>query len=87
MSSPALEPSSPAALLEYLAQGFNSVDEQLLNECEQQNWQDGATAVAVWIVGHETALVANIGDAKCVLARAAVKVGQGRGTATQQLCG
>jgi serine/threonine protein phosphatase PrpC len=55
-------------------QGFTAVDEQLLKECEQQLWQDGATAVAAWVVGGETALVANIGDAKCVLARAADKV-------------
>lgn len=75
-----LNPPFLVALLPHLCggalQGFTSVDEQLLNECQQQNWQDGATAVAVWVVGQDTALVANVGDAKCVLARTAEKVRQ-----------
>lgn len=49
-------------------QGFTATDQALLQECKQHNWFDGATCVAVWLVGH-TALVANVGDAKCVLAR------------------
>jgi hypothetical protein len=36
--------------------------------------QDGATAVAVWVLGSHAA-VANIGDARCVLARVVEKVG------------
>lgn len=51
-----------------IVQGFTKTDEQLLQECSLHNWTDGATCVAVWLVG-STALVANIGDAKCVLAR------------------
>lgn len=51
-------------------QAFTSTDEQLLQQCARSNWTDGATCVAVWLVG-STALVANIGDAKCVLARRA----------------
>lgn len=35
--------------------------------------QDGAAAVAVWIVG-QSVLVGNVGDAKCVLARASAQV-------------
>ncbi|KAF6261322.1 phosphatase 2C-like domain-containing protein [Scenedesmus sp. NREL 46B-D3] len=58
-----------------IIQAFASVDEQLLKQCKQLNWQDGATAVAVWVVGPDKALVANVGDAKCVLARAPEKAG------------
>uniref|UniRef100_A0A383VFM2 PPM-type phosphatase domain-containing protein n=1 Tax=Tetradesmus obliquus TaxID=3088 RepID=A0A383VFM2_TETOB len=65
--------------------GFTSVDEQLLNECQQQNWQDGATAVAVWVVGQDTALVANVGDAKCVLARIAEKAGSSSSSSLRAL--
>ncbi|KAJ1704536.1 hypothetical protein LUZ63_004315 [Rhynchospora breviuscula] len=50
-------------------QGFQRTDESLLKESEKGNWQDGATAVCVWVLG-QTAIVANIGDAKAVLARA-----------------
>eukprot|EP00877_Chromochloris_zofingiensis_P010412 jgi/Chrzof1/5624/Cz16g09110.t1 len=49
-------------------QGFKNVDAELLQLCTAHNWQDGAAAVAVWVVA-ETVLVANVGDAKCVLAR------------------
>lgn len=55
-------------------QGFTSTDELLLKECAVRNWLDGATAVAVWVVGLDTVLVANVGDAKCVLARVSEKV-------------
>ncbi|RWW11074.1 hypothetical protein GW17_00025339, partial [Ensete ventricosum] len=48
--------------------GFRRTDELLLQESVKGNWQDGATAVCVWVLG-ETVLVANIGDAKAVLAR------------------
>jgi serine/threonine protein phosphatase PrpC len=37
--------------------------------------QDGAAAVAVWVVG-DVVLVANVGDAKCVLARMPEQVSQ-----------
>jgi hypothetical protein len=43
----------------------------------------------VWVVASETALVANVGDAKCVLARVAEKVRQGITelyTTTQNFC-
>jgi serine/threonine protein phosphatase PrpC len=55
-------------------QGFLQTDEELLKQCAAKTWQDGATAVAVWLIGN-TALVANVGDAKCVLARELEKVG------------
>ncbi|KAJ7529441.1 hypothetical protein O6H91_15G050400 [Diphasiastrum complanatum] len=44
-------------------------DEALLRESATGGWQDGATAVSVWVLG-QTVFVANIGDAKAVLARA-----------------
>ncbi|XP_020529920.1 probable protein phosphatase 2C 8 isoform X3 [Amborella trichopoda] len=43
-------------------------DESLLKESATGGWHDGATAVCVWILG-QTVLIANIGDAKAVLAR------------------
>ncbi|CAL9089282.1 probable protein phosphatase 2C 67 isoform X2 [Musa acuminata AAA Group] len=49
-------------------EGFRRTDESLLQESAKGNWQDGATAVCVWVLG-EMVLVANIGDAKAVLAR------------------
>lgn len=51
-----------------ILEGFRMTDESLLQQSTQGNWQDGATAVCVWILG-QTVLVANIGDAKAVLAR------------------
>ncbi|CAL9128962.1 unnamed protein product [Musa textilis] len=67
-------------------EGFRRTDESLLEESAKGNWQDGATAVCVWVLGetvssfgfniiscHELlfiqVFVANIGDAKAVLAR------------------
>ncbi|XP_020577426.1 probable protein phosphatase 2C 67 [Phalaenopsis equestris] len=52
-----------------ILEGFRRTDESLLEESSRGNWQDGATAVCAWILG-QTVLVANIGDAKAVLARA-----------------
>ncbi|KAH0458757.1 hypothetical protein IEQ34_011571 [Dendrobium chrysotoxum] len=49
--------------------GFQRTDESLLKESTIGNWQDGATAVCAWVL-EQTVLVANIGDAKAVLARA-----------------
>ncbi|XP_020095037.1 probable protein phosphatase 2C 67 isoform X1 [Ananas comosus] len=51
-----------------ILEGFRRTDESLLEESAKGNWQDGATAVCVWVLG-QTVMVANIGDAKAVLAR------------------
>ncbi|XP_008787672.2 probable protein phosphatase 2C 67 [Phoenix dactylifera] len=51
-----------------ILEGFRRTDESLLQESAKGNWLDGATAVCVWILG-QTVLVANIGDAKSILAR------------------
>ncbi|KAL0462336.1 UNVERIFIED_CONTAM: putative protein phosphatase 2C 8 [Sesamum latifolium] len=48
--------------------GFLKTDEALLQESAAGGWQDGATAVCVWVLG-QTVFVANIGDAKAVVAR------------------
>ncbi|KAL2321147.1 hypothetical protein Fmac_030116 [Flemingia macrophylla] len=48
--------------------GFQKTDESLLQESAEGGWQDGATAVCVWVLGQKV-FVANIGDAKAVLAR------------------
>ncbi|XP_013641727.2 probable protein phosphatase 2C 8 [Brassica napus] len=48
--------------------GFRNTDELLLQESVSGGWQDGATAVCVWIVDQKV-FIANIGDAKAVLAR------------------
>lgn len=48
--------------------GFRKTDESLLQESAAGGWLDGATAVCVWVLG-ETVFVANIGDAKAVVAR------------------
>eukprot|EP00250_Pteridium_aquilinum_P013042 c21095_g1_i1 orf=159-1022(+) len=50
--------------------GFKHTDEALLRESITGGWQDGATAVCVWILG-STVFIANVGDAKAVLARVA----------------
>lgn len=51
-----------------IIEGFRKTDENLLLESVAGGWQDGATAVCVWILG-QMVLIANIGDAKAVLAR------------------
>ncbi|GJP31281.1 hypothetical protein CLOM_g10628 [Closterium sp. NIES-68] len=51
-----------------ITEGMKRVDEQLLKESLAGNWQDGATAVCVWVLGQHV-FVANLGDAKAVLAR------------------
>ncbi|XP_021736413.1 probable protein phosphatase 2C 8 [Chenopodium quinoa] len=48
--------------------GFRTTDEALLLDSAAGGWQDGATAVCVWVLG-QTVFVANIGDAKAVVAR------------------
>ncbi|MEW5312016.1 MAG: hypothetical protein WDW38_003680 [Sanguina aurantia] len=55
-------------------QGFKTTDQALLRACANNKWTDGACAVGVWIV-NDTVLVANVGDAKCVLARVSDKAG------------
>ncbi|XP_059453664.1 probable protein phosphatase 2C 8 isoform X2 [Corylus avellana] len=47
---------------------FRKTDEALLQESAAGGWQDGATAVCVWVLG-QTVFVANVGDAKAVVAR------------------
>ncbi|XP_043696331.1 probable protein phosphatase 2C 8 [Telopea speciosissima] len=51
-----------------IVEGFRKTDESLLQESVAGEWQDGATAVCIWVLG-QTVFVANIGDAKAVLAR------------------
>ncbi|XP_010924512.1 probable protein phosphatase 2C 67 [Elaeis guineensis] len=53
-----------------ILEGFRRTDESLLQESAKGYWLDGATAVCIWILG-QTVLVANIGDAKAILARSA----------------
>ncbi|XP_040998668.1 probable protein phosphatase 2C 8 [Juglans microcarpa x Juglans regia] len=48
--------------------GFRKTDESLLQESATAGWQDGATAVCVWVLG-QTVFLANVGDAKAVVAR------------------
>lgn len=59
-----------------IVEGFRLTDEFLLRESTVGGWQDGATAVCVWILGH-MAFVANIGDAKAVLARTSPSAAKG----------
>ncbi|XP_058087111.1 probable protein phosphatase 2C 8 isoform X3 [Magnolia sinica] len=59
-----------------ILEGFRKTDELLLQESTAGGWQDGATAVCVWILG-QTVLVANVGDAKAVLARSSTVNGDG----------
>ncbi|XP_047077951.1 probable protein phosphatase 2C 67 [Lolium rigidum] len=51
-----------------IIEGFHRTDDSLLQESTEGNWQDGATAVCVWVLG-QMVVVANAGDAKAVLAR------------------
>ncbi|XP_022850048.1 probable protein phosphatase 2C 8 isoform X2 [Olea europaea var. sylvestris] len=54
-----------------ILEGFRKTDEVLLQESAAGGWQDGATAVCVWVLG-QTVFVANIGDAKAVVARSSI---------------
>ncbi|XP_031248202.1 probable protein phosphatase 2C 8 [Pistacia vera] len=54
-----------------ILEGFLKTDESLLQESALGGWQDGATAVCVWVLG-QTVFVANVGDAKAVVARSVV---------------
>ncbi|KAK4350069.1 hypothetical protein RND71_029382 [Anisodus tanguticus] len=51
-----------------ILEGFRRTDESLLQESNKGGWQDGAAAVCVWVLGSKV-FVANIGDAKAILAR------------------
>uniref|UniRef100_A0A1J3JBK5 PPM-type phosphatase domain-containing protein n=1 Tax=Noccaea caerulescens TaxID=107243 RepID=A0A1J3JBK5_NOCCA len=51
-----------------ILEGFRKTDELLLQQSVSGGWQDGATAVCVWIIDQKV-FIANIGDAKAVLAR------------------
>ncbi|KAF8022554.1 hypothetical protein BT93_F0155 [Corymbia citriodora subsp. variegata] len=54
--------------------GFRKTDEALLEESATGGWQDGATAVCVWVLGQRV-FIANIGDARAVLARSSTEDG------------
>ncbi|XP_057446976.1 probable protein phosphatase 2C 67 isoform X2 [Lotus japonicus] len=54
--------------------GFRKTDESLLQESAEGGWQDGATAVCLWVLGQKV-FVANVGDAKAVLARSTIPDG------------
>ncbi|KAH7852341.1 hypothetical protein Vadar_023648 [Vaccinium darrowii] len=54
--------------------GFRRTDETLIQESAAGGWQEGATAVCVWVLG-QTVFVANIGDAKAVVARSSAADG------------
>ncbi|KAL8056710.1 hypothetical protein ABFX02_04G136700 [Erythranthe guttata] len=54
--------------------GFRKTDEALLQESVADGWQDGATAVCTWVLG-QTVFIANIGDAKAVVARSTAAEG------------
>lgn len=55
-----------------IVEGFRELDRRVLEQCSagpgQPGWPDGSTAVAAWVLG-DAVLVANVGDARCVLAR------------------
>lgn len=54
--------------------GFRKTDESLLQASAEGGWQDGATAVCVWVLGQKV-FIANVGDAKAVLARSTIPDG------------
>ncbi|KAI5660238.1 hypothetical protein M9H77_29031 [Catharanthus roseus] len=62
-----------------ILEGFKKTDDSLLQESTAGGWQDGATAVCVWVLG-QTVFVANVGDAKAVVARSAVADGSQNGS-------
>ena len=65
-----------AAILE----GFRASDAAILERCAgPEAWPDGCTVVAAWVVG-ELVLVANVGDARGVLARRQQQVAAGGGS-------
>ncbi len=48
-----------------VSEGFQSTDAVLLEMCKRNEWQDGATCAAAWILG-DTAIVANIGGSESI---------------------
>ncbi|GAX85323.1 hypothetical protein CEUSTIGMA_g12740.t1 [Chlamydomonas eustigma] len=56
------------AVKECVLEAFKKTDEALLQACTSRGWTDGACAVCCWVV-EELCIVANVGDAKAVLAR------------------
>ncbi len=66
-----------------VAEGFKELDRRVLEQCAAASWPDGCTAVAVWVLG-DTVLVANVGDARCVLARRPAETIAGQPAAAQQ---
>ncbi|XP_019167522.1 PREDICTED: probable protein phosphatase 2C 8 isoform X3 [Ipomoea nil] len=67
-----------------ILEGFRNTDESLLRESTAGGWQDGATAVCVWVLG-QTVFVANIGDAKAVLARSSQSDGSDGSTSLKAI--
>lgn len=65
-----------------ITEGFKELDRRILERCAAEGWPDGCTAVAVWVLG-DTALVANVGDARCVLARRPAPPPGGSGAGAQ----
>jgi len=61
--------ASVSAAKKAILEGFKRTDQGLLAESAAGNWQDGATAVCMWVCG-DMVHMANLGDAKAVLARA-----------------
>ncbi|KAL6545514.1 hypothetical protein OROGR_009388 [Orobanche gracilis] len=59
--------------------GFQKTDEALLQESAAGGWQDGATAVCMWVLG-QTVFIANIGDAKAVVSRSSASEGSQSGS-------
>lgn len=56
--------AAKAAVLE----GYRAADSAILARCSEEVWHDGAAAVTLWTLGR-TVVVANVGDARAVLAR------------------
>eukprot|EP00897_Mesotaenium_endlicherianum_P004216 jgi/Mesen1/3822/ME000207S02833 len=68
-----------------ILEGIKKTDEALLRQSAEEKWNDGATAVCAWVLG-QTVFVANLGDAKGVLARscASDEGSDGRGATQAQ---
>ncbi|KFM25850.1 putative protein phosphatase 2C 67 [Auxenochlorella protothecoides] len=49
-------------------EGYRAADAAILARCGEEGWRDGAAAVTLWTLGG-TVVVANVGDARAVLAR------------------
>eukprot|EP00238_Polyblepharides_amylifera_P003771 CAMPEP_0196584024 /NCGR_PEP_ID=MMETSP1081-20130531/45507_1 /TAXON_ID=36882 /ORGANISM="Pyramimonas amylifera, Strain CCMP720" /LENGTH=301 /DNA_ID=CAMNT_0041905097 /DNA_START=174 /DNA_END=1076 /DNA_ORIENTATION=+ len=71
---------SVADVKKAIQEAFKKTDAALLAKSSTHGWQDGATAVCLWVLEQRTAFVANVGDAKAVLARAAGPSSAGQGS-------